>query len=452
MLDEQAQSLVLLTAVLGKRQPNGPQPLSTSEWAELAQMLHSRGAKPEQLLAGEVAELMADWQHRSVTADRVQRLLDRGTALGLCLERWERAGLWVLVRSDPDYPRQLKRRLEWKSPPVLFGSGSMKVAGQRGLAVVGSRAASPDDLAAAAGLGQQAAAAGYSVVSGAARGVDETAMLASLEAEGTAVGVVAAGLLRSATSRKYRPALERGDLALLSPFAPEAGFHSGNAMSRNPFIYCLATSAVVVTCEEGTGGTWEGAVKNLRHRWVPTWARRNAGGSGNRALVERGARWLPEHDAAVVFSGDRPAELAEETKRRTRVSLSTERPASMLPADGAELDHYSLFLMHMKSLAAQMPVGVDTTVRVEKGLRKAQVEAWLKRAVKDGSVKESKSGFLFVEDKDNRQPDMFGDQALAGDRPLLEEDRDAASGAATELRGPSAVAQGPHLPSDTNAP
>ena len=333
MLDEQALSVVLLTAVLGKQQPNVPKPLSTAEWAELAQMLHSRSAKPEQLLAGEAAELMADWQHRSVTADRVQRLLDRGTALGLCLERWERAGLWVLVRSDPNYPHQLKRRLEWKSPPVLFGSGSKKVASQRGLAVVGSRAASGDDLAAAARLGRQAAAAGCSVVSGAARGVDETAMLASLDAEGTAVGVVAAGLQRSATSRTYRAALERGDLALLSPFAPEAGFHRGNAMGRNRFIYCLAVSAVVVTCDEGTGGTWSGAIENLRHGWVPTWACRNTDGSGNRALVERGARWLPEHDTAVM----------------------------------------------------------------------------LKQAVEDGSVRESGSGFLFVEkqDKDNRQNDLF---------------------------------------------
>ena len=345
MLDEQAQSVVLLTAVLGKRQPNGVRPLSISEWAELAQMLHSRSAKPEQLLAGEVGELMAGWQHRSVTADRVQRLLDRGTALGLCLERWERAGLWVLARSDPNYPRRLKRRLEWKSPPVLFGSGSKKVASQHGLVVVGSRAASADDLNAAVRLGQQAAAAGYSVVSGAARGVDETAMLASLDAEGTAVGVLAAGLQRSATSRKYRAALERGDLALLSPFAPEAGFHPGNAMGRNRFVYCLAESAVVVTCQEGTGGTWSGAVENLRHGWVPIWARRDANGSGNRALVERGAQWLPEHDMAIVFNGEQLAEAVEDTKR----------------------------------------------------------------AAKDGSVKDTGSGFLFVEEHhdDNLQGDML---------------------------------------------
>ena len=409
MLDEQAQSVILLTAILGKQQPNGPKPLSTSEWAELAQMLQSRCATPENLLAGEVAALMSDWPHRSVTAERVQRLLDRGTALGLCLERWERAGLWVLVRSDPNYPRQLKRRLEWKSPPVLFGSGSQKVASQRGLAVVGSRAASGDDLAAATRLGQQAAAAGYSIVSGAAAGVDETAMLASLNAEGTAVGVVAGGLQRAATSRKYRAALERGDLALLSPFAPEAGFHRGNAMGRNRFIYCLAESAVVVTCKEGAGGTWNGAIENLKNGWVPTWARRQVNGSGNRALVERGARWLPEHDTTAVFNGEQPAEVVEDAKPPPRVaSHSAEQVAPAAPSDGPVLDHYGLFLLHMRSWATQAPVDLDTLARRE-DVRKDQVHTWLKRAKADGRVQESESGFLFVEenDKDDGQLRLF---------------------------------------------
>ena len=408
MLDEQAQSVVLLTAVLGKRQPNGPRPLTVLEWAELAKMLRGRGAKPEQLLVGSAAELMADWQHPRVTVDRVQRLLDRGTALGLCLERWERAGLWVLVRSDPSYPRQLKRRLEWQSPPVLFGSGSKQVASQRGLAVVGSRAASPDDLAAAARLGQQAAAAGHSIVSGAARGVDQTAMLASLDAEGTAVGVVASDLQRFATSRKYRAALERGDLTLLSPFAPETRFHIGNAMGRNRYIYCLAASAVVVTCKEGAGGTWTGATENLRHGWVPTWARRDTAGSGNRALVDLGAQWLPEPHTAVVFNGEQPAEMPEGSKRTQVESLRTDRRAPTVPADGGELDHYSLFLMHMKSWAAQAPVGLDVLTSRE-AVRKDQVLAWLKRAMNDDSVKESEDGFLYVEEEndDDRQGDMF---------------------------------------------
>ena len=258
-MNEQAQSVVLLTAVLGKHAPHGPKPLSIGEWAVFARMLHGRGLNPAQLLGGDIDALMADWQHPAITADRIQRLLDRGTALGLCQERWERAGLWLLVRSDPDYPRKLKRHLEWKSPPLLFGCGNRKLLGQRGLAVVGSRNASEADLAAAAQLGREAATAGCSVISGGARGVDEAAMLAGLRTEGTAIGVLANGLQRAATSRMYRQALQRGDLALISPFAPEAGFHAGNAMARNRYIYCLAASAVVCGQQKEQGGNMAGS-------------------------------------------------------------------------------------------------------------------------------------------------------------------------------------------------
>ena len=304
MLTPQAESVVLLTATLGKRNADSPKPLSIGEWADFVQMLQSRQMQPADLFEGDGEQLICDWQHRSITVDRVRRLLDRGTALALCLERWERSGLWLLVRSDADYPRQLKRRLEWKSPPLLFGCGNRDLLSKRGLAVVGSRHPTGDDLAVAASLGQAAAANGHSVVSGGARGVDEAAMLASLDAEGTAVGVLAAGLQRAATSRKWRGALERGDLALITPFAPDAPFHAGHAMGRNRYIYCLASAATVVASQQDAGGTWNGAVENLKHGWVPLWVHAStAPGSGNAALVTQGARWLPD-DRRCLFNGD----------------------------------------------------------------------------------------------------------------------------------------------------
>ena len=222
----------------------------------------------------------------------------------------------LLVRSDAAYPRQLKRRLAWKCPPLLFGCGNRALLAKPGLAVVGSRNAVQDDLEFAASLGQQAAANGHSVVSGGAKGVDEAAMLGSLEAEGAAVGVLAAGLQRAATSRKWRGALERGDLALISPFGPTAGFSPGNAMGRNRYIYCLATAAVVVASSHGSGGTWAGAVENLKHRSVPLWVHRSQlAGSGNAALVGTGARWLPP-DCGTLFRGEDRAKTSCNPRQR----------------------------------------------------------------------------------------------------------------------------------------
>lgn len=52
--------------------------------------------------------------------------------------------------------------------------------------MVGSRAASDDDVAFATRLAGQAAAQGATILSGGARGIDEAALLGTLQAGGTA--------------------------------------------------------------------------------------------------------------------------------------------------------------------------------------------------------------------------------------------------------------------------
>ncbi len=50
---------------------------------------------------------------------------------------------------------------------------------------------------------------------------------------------------------------------MISPYSPEAPFHSvGNAMARNKLIYCMADQALVVHSRR-EGGTWNGALENL---------------------------------------------------------------------------------------------------------------------------------------------------------------------------------------------
>jgi predicted Rossmann fold nucleotide-binding protein DprA/Smf involved in DNA uptake len=154
-----------------------------------------------------------------------------------------------------------------------------------GLAVIGSRNVNDEDLAYSRNLGALAAGEGYSIVSGGARGVDEASMLGALEAEGTVIGVLADSLLRACTSAKYRKYLLANNLVLISTFYPEAGFNAGNAMQRNKYIYCLSDAAIAV--QSGTkGGTWSGAMENLKKQWVPLWVKRTADTlAGNSAIV-----------------------------------------------------------------------------------------------------------------------------------------------------------------------
>ncbi len=291
----QAQAMMLLTVSLGKPDNADEKPLSVREWSRLAAWLKEREIEPSDLLKGDLKSKLSGWMDRSVTLSRLEHLIGRGGTLGLALERWRRVGIWVIARPELEYPDRLKRRLQLASPPILFGCGNKALLGRGGIAVVGSRAADREEIEFTEDLGKEAAQQGFSIVSGGARGVDESAMLGALRSEGTAIGVLADSLLRSGTSERFRKYLLSGDLVLTTPFNPEAGFNVGNAMSRNRYIYGLADAAIVISSTPDKGGTWNGALEDLKAAWVPLWVKRTKNEkSGNPELVRRGARWLPD--------------------------------------------------------------------------------------------------------------------------------------------------------------
>ena len=256
---------------------------------------------PEDLLSGKVSEKLKGWSDEKISIDRLESLISRGASLSIAMEKWLRAGLWVLTRTDPDYPDILKDRLGLDSPALLFGSGNRSLLKGGGLAVVGSRKISEDDLNFSKILGQYTAKDGHSIVSGGAKGVDETAMLGALEVEGTVIGVLAESLLRASLSAKYREHLVANNLVLVSPFYPEAGFNVGNAMQRNKYIYCLSNAAFVV--QSGTsGGTWSGALENLKKNFVPLWVRKiKTPSSGNEQIVQKGGNWESSNPEDINF-------------------------------------------------------------------------------------------------------------------------------------------------------
>jgi predicted Rossmann fold nucleotide-binding protein DprA/Smf involved in DNA uptake len=434
MADLLAQAVLLLTAHLGKTSPGQPKPLGPAEYGRFAQWLRDRGLNPQSLLLEDPSRVLADWVDSRITLDRIQYLLGRAAALGLALEKWERAGLWVITRGDADYPERLKKLLKAESPPVLFGSGSRSLLNAGGVAVVGSRDATEAELTFAAHLGGMAAQEGVCLVSGGAGGIDESAMIGALSSDGVAVGIVADHLLRSATSTKYRAALMAERLALVSPFNPEAGFDVGNAMARNRYIYCLADAAVVVATSEGTGGTWNGAIQNLKQGWVPLWAKSNPeDGSGTSALVARGGHWLPERfrlsDLSLKLAvpggseavGSVPALGMAPLPRETpdgvpgtveagaaldlvQVKEDASRARSLEPND---LDFYSLFLMRVEALAGVAPV---TSEQLSKALNihKSQLNMWLNRALGEGRLtKLNKPLRYFWTNAPATQPPLF---------------------------------------------
>ncbi len=408
-VSSQVEAVLLLTARLAKEAKDERRPIGSAEWGRFALWLKEQNVQPEDLVLQPPEHLLTGWSDRTITLDRIRRLLGRGLALGLALEKWERAGLWVMTRSDPDYPARLETRLETRAPAVLFGCGNRRLLGQRGVAVVGSRDANNEDLAFASGVGAAAASQGWSVISGGARGVDQAAMLGALEREGTAIGVLSDNLLRATTSGTYRKWLMAKDLVLVSPFDPEVGFVVGNAMDRNKYIYCLSDAAIVVAASQGNGGTWSGALEDLKHGWVPLWVKRHPDSrSGNAALVQRGTRWLPDGqlDFGALAQLDR-----DDARRATRTplpdgsqgelvmdrpildvvavgvpSVAMPEPPSTSADSVAAASLYDHFLVRLEKLTLTKAAAPKQLQREFGELCRTQLDQWLKRAADDGQL------------------------------------------------------------------
>ncbi|MDA3822230.1 MAG: DNA-processing protein DprA [Bacteroidales bacterium] len=298
-----AQATILLTSYFSRPNKGDAKPLTNTEWGKLASWLIEKKSTPAAFIEKDAKTLLDGWEDAKITSERIVELLSRGHSFALAMEKWERAGLWVLTRSDTAYPKRLKSRLKMQAPPVLFGCGNQDLLNSGGLAVVGSRKAMPDDLSFTQYIGRNAAQNGVMIISGAAKGIDETSMLASVESGGFAIGVMADSLLRASSSAKWRKGLMEQRAVLISSFYPEAGFNVGNAMARNKYIYCLSDSALVVHSGK-TGGTVSGAKENLKKQWVPLWVKpTDDTEAANAELVELGGRYCGlDSDSVDVIS------------------------------------------------------------------------------------------------------------------------------------------------------
>jgi len=162
MLTHITQAVLLLTAHFSRPAQGDPKPLTPTEWGRFALWLKAQRQTPEALLAGDPSRLLGGWGDDKIPMERICDLLSRSPALALALEKWQRAGLWVITRSDPDYPVRLKQLLKNSSPPLFFGCGNRQLLNRGGLTVVGSRNATQGDLDFAHKMGGEAAEAGYS--------------------------------------------------------------------------------------------------------------------------------------------------------------------------------------------------------------------------------------------------------------------------------------------------
>lgn len=191
---------------------------------------------------------------RSVIGDKADLLLDSAPteAIEHGLAWASQPGQSIITLADASYPPAL---LEIADPPsVLYVRGNPDLLHRRGIAVVGSRNATPQGIQTAESFARHLAAQGLCIVSGLALGIDAAAHRGALAAQGETVAVIGTGADRIYPARNKELAIaiaERG--AIVSEFPLGTPAVAYNFPRRNRIISGLARGVLVVEAAPESG-------------------------------------------------------------------------------------------------------------------------------------------------------------------------------------------------------
>jgi DNA processing protein len=164
----------------------------------------------------------------------------------------ERQGVHLVIRGSADFPGALENIPD--PPFLLYLRGQLSPADENAVGVVGSRHCTSYGRKVAERLAAELARAGYTIISGLARGIDGMAHRAALKAGGRTLAVLAGGL-----SKIYPP--EHADLAreveqsgaLITEAAMAMEPMAGMFPARNRLISGLARGVVIIEAAERSG-------------------------------------------------------------------------------------------------------------------------------------------------------------------------------------------------------
>lgn len=398
ILSLDTQAILLLCGHFGQKTDANIKPLNTSEYAELARWLQRQNLRPADLLDPATTLKIKRFDHKTVTSGRLLALLMRGGALTIAVETWTQKGLWIISRSDPDYPARLKLRLKQAAPPIFYGVGQPTLLQKGGLTIVGTQNIEEKTFNFTQLMAKTAAQQNITMISGSARDIDTETMLTALTHGGTAIGVLAGNLNQMARSSKFREALQEGRLTFICPFDPNVRFSINNAKVRNQYMYALAHWVIVVNSDYQEEDTWAGATEHLTANRVQQWGvpllvyRDRPIAVGNQELLNQGAVAIDDH------------QWQELTDLRRQLPLLSKKP----PLQVTETELVSYSEPETKSIVEPTPTSqppdlfdivwphIEQQLLTEKtvtelaeqlNLELKQLRVWLRRALKMGRIK-----------------------------------------------------------------
>lgn len=242
-----------------------PQALTPSALRAWLQLAHAPGLPPAALHAlldafGSPAALLrasdeAICAASSAAAARAVRASERhdlDARTDAALAWLDAPGNAIVTLNDPAYPPRLRDLHD--PPPLLYVKGRLDLLHARGLAVVGSRHATPQGLADATRFAHALSDAGLAIVSGLALGIDGAAHRGGLAGRASTIAVIATGadLVYPARHRTLAHEIAaRGAIVSEWPLGTPA--RASHFPQRNRLIAALALGALVVEAAPRSG-------------------------------------------------------------------------------------------------------------------------------------------------------------------------------------------------------
>lgn len=209
------------------------------------------------------------------------------------IARVEAAGVTLLTRADPAYPERLREI--GGAPTVLYVKGALTPADDLALGIVGTRRATAYGREVTTRLAGELAAAGLTIVSGLAKGIDAVAHDAALRSGGRTVAFLGAGVdvIYPAEHRALAARIAgSGQGALVSEYHLGTAPDAPNFPARNRLIAGMSLGVLVTEAPARSGAliTTDFAAEQGRDVFAVPGSILSPNSAGPNELLKEGAR------------------------------------------------------------------------------------------------------------------------------------------------------------------
>lgn len=382
MYSDSAMVAILLCTNLGIT--DGCKPLTLKEWNGLGKTVNDMGYRIADLLKKGFTDNLPLSEN---SKEQVKALIQRGLSIALKLQELENKGIYIVTQFDGDYPKYLRKKLREKMPPVLFYAGDITLASKMGIAIVGSRDVDDRGMIFTRELAKKATKEKLIIYSGGAKGVDSISEKTAIDEGGYVVSFIGDSLSKKIKNKEVLRNIINKRVLLFSDVNPDTGFSVGRAMNRNKYIYASAYGAFVVSSDIGKGGTWNGAIENIKNKWTKLFVWSDCEKKGNKDLIQKGG--IPYN-----ISNQTILEVIDTVNVEavcSQIDMFTTSVEEKISEDSVSINTIDLYDVVKDSILRSIETQMDAKeIALKCNIQKGQMTIWLKRLVDEGKLKKHK--------------------------------------------------------------